>query len=212
VGLVEARRRTQGRTQQDGHAREVDNGARSRTPATDNEEPELEGVDTRREYLEPTLLRDPLTRLLSRAALADQLETELARAERGNYPVAVVALDLDYFKQVNDLYGHAVGDRVLVGVAELLSTGLRPGDLCSRFGGDEFVLAFVGANADLATQILTRIGVDVAALEFGPGHGPLSFSAGIAEFPRRSMTVPDLVEEADLALYSAKAGAGTESA
>lgn len=166
---------------------------------------ELRRVTARRDELERQILRDPLTRLLNQPALTAQLETELARARRGNYPVAAVALDLDFFKQINDLHGHAVGNGVLEQVAELLSAGIRPGDLCSRVGGDEFVLAFVDSDARLATQIVTRIGTAIAALEFGPGHGPLSFSAGIAEFPRHSAHLDELMEHADRALYKAKA-------
>jgi len=160
----------------------------------------------RQTVLEGLALRDPLTMLLNRRALSEQLAAELARAERGGYPVALVAVDVDHFKQVNDLHGHSAGDEVLRRVAERLTAGVRPGDLCARVGGDEFTLCLVDADAALAKEILARLAAAIASLEFAPGHEPLGFSAGIAEFPRHGEAPEELTSSADDALYRAKAG------
>jgi len=166
---------------------------------------ELRESRARESALESRALRDPLTGLMNRQAFGEQLETELARAERENRPVTVVMLDLDVFKQINDLYGHGVGDEVLRGIAERLASGVRPGDLCGRAGGDEFMLGLVGAASGTAEEILERLGTAVASMEFGPGAPSLSVSAGIAEYPRHALDRAELMERADAALYRAKA-------
>lgn len=162
-------------------------------------------VGTRDLELEREALRDPLTDLLNRRALAETLAVELARAERGRYPVTLVVLDIDFFKQVNDLCGHPVGDRVLQALAQRLASGIRPPDHCARVGGDEFMLVLVDADAELAREVMGRIESSVSALEFGPGHPALSFSAGIAEFPGHARRLSALMERADAALLRAKA-------
>ena len=167
---------------------------------------ELRRVTAQRDELERQAIRDPLSGLLNRRGLLEQLETELERAKRGNYPVTLVAVDLDFFKQVNDLYGHAVGDEVLEAAAQRLCSETRPGDLCSRLGGDEFVLGLVNADTRLTAKILGRMDAAIASIEFGPGLDALSFSAGISEFPRHSTDLHELMTLADAALYRAKAG------
>ncbi len=175
------------------------------TRPSESLERQLERVTADRDDLERLALRDPLTGLLNRRGLADSLSAELARAGREGYPVTLVALDIDFFKQVNDLYGHAAGDEVLERVAERLAAGIRPGDLCARLGGDEFMLAFPNADAARAAQVLSRIETAVAAIEFGRGEASLAFSGGIAEFPADSTGLADLMEHADAALFAAKA-------
>jgi len=155
--------------------------------------------------LEALALRDPLTGLLNRRAFAEQLETELGRAERGGFPIVLVALDIDVFKQINDLWGHAVGDDVLRAVAERLTSGLRPGDVSGRVGGDEFMLGLGDTDARRAEEILQRVVADIASIEFGRGHRALTISAGIAEVPRHALKLNELIECADRALYRAKA-------
>ena len=149
--------------------------------------------------------RDPLTDLLNRRALAETLAVELAQAERDGYPVSLVALDIDFFKQINDLCGHPVGDQVLQALAQRLASGIRPLDHCARLGGDEFMLVLVGAHAELAEEVMERIENSVSALEFGPGQPAVSFSAGIAEFPRHASQLSVLMARADAALLRAKA-------
>ncbi len=102
-------------------------------------------------------LEDPLTGLPNKRAFNDRLEAELGRAAREFYPVSVVAIDLDKFKQINDTWGHAVGDEALKKLARELQRQLRAGDLCGRLGGDEFMLALVRADAATAEHVLRRI-------------------------------------------------------
>jgi diguanylate cyclase (GGDEF)-like protein len=175
------------------------------TGAPEGNEGELARVSTLATDLARQALRDPLTDLLNRRALADRLAGELARAERDHYPVALAAVDIDFFKQTNDLGGHAVGDAVLRAMAERLLGGIRPGDHAGRVGGDELMLVLVDADAELATEVLGRIEHAVGALEFEPGHPAPSFSAGIAEFPRDATKMSELMERADEALFRAKA-------
>lgn len=165
----------------------------------------LRRSEARAAELEALALRDPLTGLLNRRAFSEQVEAELARARRSGYRVAFVALDIDVFKQINDLCGHAVGDQVLRAVAGRLTSGLRPGDLCCRLGGDEFVLALPSADVGLAEEIVNRLRESIASIEFGPGHQSLSISAGIAAAPSDGADLGELMEPADRALYRAKA-------
>ncbi len=168
-------------------------------------EEELERAGTHRAELERQAFRDPLTGLLNRRALADRLAAELARADRDHLSVTVAALDIDFFKQTNDLCGHAVGDEVLRAIAHRLAGGIRPADHAGRVGGDEFMLVLVDADAELAAEVLSRIETSIEALEFGPGRPALSISAGIAEFPRHATKLSELMELADTALFQAKA-------
>ena len=102
-------------------------------------------------------LKDPLTGLLNHRAFQERLAEELRRAERGGYPVSVVALDLDDFKAINGASGHAVGDEALRTVAAAMRDELRAGDVCGRVGGDEFMLALVDADVGTAELIVERI-------------------------------------------------------
>jgi diguanylate cyclase (GGDEF)-like protein len=148
---------------------------------------------------------DPLTGLANKRAFDDRLETELKRAAREYYPVALVALDLDRFKQLNDTWGHPVGDEALVRLAQHIEGELRAGDICGRVGGDEFVLALVRADAHSAERVLGRLQRALEEVTVGPAGERLAFSAGIAEFPRHATERDELVRCADTALYWGKA-------
>jgi diguanylate cyclase (GGDEF)-like protein len=155
--------------------------------------------------LEALALEDPLTGLPNKRAFNDRLAAELGRAAREYYPVSVVAMDLDKFKQINDTWGHAVGDEALIKLSRALQSTLRAGDLCGRLGGDEFMLALVRADAPTAEKVMQRIKEAVAPIEVGPDRVKLKFSAGIAEFPRHSTEMDQLINQADAALYWGKA-------
>src|SRR3954447_21335260 len=148
---------------------------------------------------------DSLTGLPNKRAFDDRLETELRRAAREYYPVALVALDLDRFKQINDSWGHAVGDEALVKLAQHIEAELRAGDICGRVGGDEFMLALVRADAHSAERVLGRLRRALENVTVGPAGERLAFSAGIAEFPRHASGQEQLLECADSALYWGKA-------
>ncbi|HEV7846541.1 MAG TPA: diguanylate cyclase [Thermoleophilaceae bacterium] len=148
---------------------------------------------------------DSLTGLPNKRAFDDRLDTELRRAAREYYPVALVALDLDRFKQINDTWGHAVGDEALVKLAQHIEAELRAGDICGRVGGDEFLLALVRADAHSAERVLGRLRRALDSVTVGPAGERLGFSAGIAEFPRHSAAKEALLRCADSALYWGKA-------
>ena len=159
--------------------------------------------------LEELALRDPLTGVLNHRAFQDALEIELRRARRESWPVAIVAVDVDGFRELNDRAGHAHGDALLVTIAHGLSENLRPGDLCGRIGCDEFMLALSRCDSEGAQEAISRLREGIEAQALAADIGIVSFSAGIAEFPRHSVGRAELMRFADGALYWAKsAGRG----
>lgn len=128
-------------------------------------------------------LADPLTGLLNHRASHERLDVELQRARRERYPIAVVVLDLDFFKGLNDSWSHEIGDRVLRGLAWRLVAHLRPGDICGRLGGDEFVIGLVKANAEEGEAVVERLHAELARLQVDAVHLPLTMNAGMAVFP-----------------------------
>jgi diguanylate cyclase (GGDEF)-like protein len=148
---------------------------------------------------------DPLTGLPNKRAFHDRLDAELRRAAREYYPVAVVVMDLDRFKQINDTWGHAVGDEALIKLSEHVQAELRAGDFAGRMGGDEFTLALVRADAHSAERVLVRLREALAKVTIGPAGERLYFSAGVSEFPRHARDRDDLLKCADTALYWGKA-------
>ena len=155
--------------------------------------------------LERLALYDPLTDLANRTLLADRIEQAVARAQRGAAPAAVMVLDLDGFKAVNDSFGHAVGDQLLVEVARRLRSVSRATDTVARLGGDEFALLVVDATEeqvlDVADRIMTALQVPVRA---GSQRCWISASIGV-RFSSAGHTAGVLLRDADTAMYVAKA-------
>jgi diguanylate cyclase (GGDEF)-like protein len=154
--------------------------------------------------VERQALVDGLTGLANRRATADALHAEAARAERLETPLSVVLADLDGFKEVNDLHGHAVGDAVLRVFADVLRETLRESDVAGRWGGEEFLLLLPGADEEGAAQLADRVRVALAARDI-PGVAGLRVTAsfGVAEYAGETNT-EQLVAAADGALYTAK--------
>ncbi|MDP8943290.1 MAG: diguanylate cyclase [Actinomycetota bacterium] len=169
---------------------------------------ELQGVQA---HLEGLALKDPLTGLLNHRAFQERVGQELRRAEREGYPVSVVALDVDNFKEINDRWGHAAGDEALRVLASSIGSELRPSDVCGRVGGDEFMLAIVRSRASEAEGVVERLRMKVASMQFGPAGQSLTISAGISEFPRHSLSQEELVHLADGAMYWAKSNGRNRS-
>ena len=157
---------------------------------------------------------DGLTGLANRSSLFDGLESAMEEAARRGRAVAVVFLDLDGFKDVNDTFGHAAGDAVLTQVGERLDAALRRGDLLARIGGDEFVAVLSDLDPDHSSRIAARVADGfVRALEqpltAGPVQVRLSGSVGVALSPQHALSADRLLAEADAAMYRAKReGAG----
>jgi len=155
-------------------------------------------------HLEALALKDPLTGLLNHRAYQERLLQELRRAEREGYAVSIVALDVDRFKQVNDRFGHAAGDEALRALTRAIRAELRPSDIAGRLGGDEFMLAIVRGDIDAAEIVVDRLRTRIAEMPLGPTGEPLTISAGIAGFPRHSLSQEELMHLADGAMYWAK--------
>jgi diguanylate cyclase (GGDEF)-like protein len=157
-----------------------------------------------RARIEGMALHDPLTGVLNHRGLHDALHATLDGARDRREKVAVVVLDIDHFEQLNDAAGHAAGDEALRIAARVLQGELRPGDVCGRIGGDEFLLALPDSDAWGAERVVERLRSAVSSAHREGGRKALTFSAGIAEFPRDARDQVGLMRLADGALYRAK--------
>jgi diguanylate cyclase (GGDEF)-like protein/PAS domain S-box-containing protein len=182
--------------------------------ATDMRQTEisLQEANQRLEALNQVLLRqaihDGLTGLFNRSYLDDSLPREIARCLRDGSSIALLILDVDHFKTINDTFGHDAGDQVLRSVAELVRGMVRAGDLPCRFGGDEIVAVMPGANEEEAILVAERIRERVGGEHFSSSAGEISVtvSIGVSVFPAHGDTAADLFRAADRALYEAKDG------
>jgi diguanylate cyclase (GGDEF)-like protein len=162
-----------------------------------------------RELLRSQAERDDLTGLLNRRAFHQQLEALLHEARRSSRPLAVVLIDIDHFKQVNDQHGHQTGDSALVAVADALGDSVRERDVVARLGGEEFALLLPDTEPDAGLAIAERARHRVASqtqLELR-----VTLSAGLATYPGDGADAGALLRAADAALYDAK-GAGRDRA
>ncbi len=154
---------------------------------------------------------DPLTDLPNRLLFQDRLQHAMARSARSGSPLAVVIIDLNKFKAINDEEGHRVGDQVLKAVAKRLRTGLRETDTVARIGGDEFAIVLpdltsIAAAVHIAEKLQNRVDTP---LRLDERHFDLHASFGIAIYPNDAIDAESLLQYADLAMYEAKsAGVG----
>jgi diguanylate cyclase (GGDEF)-like protein len=151
------------------------------------------------------MVRDSLTGLLNHTAIKDMLEGEVAWAVRQNKPMSFAMIDIDNFKQVNDNYGHPVGDRVIKSLARLLKQRLRTSDLVGRYGGEEFAIVLIDADSATAMKVLDKIRDDFSQLRHLADEKvfQVTFSCGVADvsmFPDATK----LSDAADRSLYKAK--------
>jgi len=156
--------------------------------------------------LEHLATHDPLTGVLNRRAVLDQLSRELSRAERcENTGVSIGFFDIDFFKQINDQYGHQAGDEVLKAIVELLLGKLRPYDTFGRLGGDEFLIIAPETHEENSENLFERLASAVAGLKIKTGAGEVSVTASIGVARAGKHTDLDhLLDEADAAMYQAK--------
>lgn len=174
--------------------------------ANDRLQGQLIEIGTLQSELRAQAIRDPLTNLFNRRYLDETLDRELARAAREHYPVCVIMLDLDHFKQVNDTYGHEAGDNVLKALADTLSAGNRRGDFACRFGGEEFVVVMPNIDIEVAYRRAEELRVTLNSLPIPYGQVCLNatISIGIASYPSNGEGRESLLRAADRALYAAK--------
>lgn len=157
--------------------------------------------------LEELATRDPLTGLLNRRQFSRVLEEELERARRYERPMALVWIDFDHFKEVNDSWGHAAGDAVLCSVSRTLQDSVRSVDAVGRFGGEEFVIVLPEMDVDEARDMAERLRQKVShkPIMLESGHSiPLTISMGVAVFPMHGHSLDSLCGMADKAMYQAK--------
>ncbi len=153
------------------------------------------------ERLQATALTDGLTGVANRRAFDDVLAKALAAASRSDAPVAVILIDLDHFKSLNDRFGHLAGDDVLRGVGAVLSQCIRQGDVVARYGGEEFALILPDTTAEQAVGTATRVR---DALRSVAAPVPVTASLGIAAMPAHGCAAAELLAAADAALYRSK--------
>lgn len=164
-------------------------------------------LTTAREALREQAIRDCLTGLFNRRYLEEALGRELRRAGHGDERLSILMLDLDHFKNLNDLHGHAAGDAVLKQVGMILDTHTRREDIVCRYGGEEFVLILPGAASSVASRRADELrqAIGRARLESqGEALGSITVSIGVAGFPEHGTTAEALLGAADQALYRAK--------
>ncbi len=154
-------------------------------------------------------LLDPLTGVSNRRGFTDEVGRMLARAGRNGSWTALILIDLDRFKAVNDGWGHPTGDRLLKALTDTMTEVIRAGDVLGRLGGDEFAVALAESRIDQALVLAERLRRAVAALKIESGKGEIGFtvSVGVASL-RGEQSLDTLMGEADAALYRAKATGG----
>ena len=149
---------------------------------------------------------DALTGLYNRRFMDEAIRRELARANREGYPISLLMLDIDHFKDFNDTHGHEAGDQVLVALGELLHSNIRESDTACRYGGEEFVVILPGADVQDALSRAETIREAFASARIVSGNLVLSatVSVGIAMYPSHCTSVDELLHTADAAMYMAK--------
>ena len=168
-------------------------------------------VEALRQSLDQSLelaVTDQLTGLFNRRYLSSQLDPLVQRAARGGEPVSLLVADIDYFKRINDAFGHDVGDEVLKEFAARLATNFRPVDIACRYGGEEFVVVMPGTRGDYACLVAERLRRHVAGAAFpirgGAERIDVTVSIGVSASVSGADTAEKLLKRADEALYRAK--------
>ncbi|MDF3126664.1 GGDEF domain-containing protein [Rheinheimera sp. 1928-s] len=167
----------------------------------------LADIEQLKNRISEQAIRDPLTNLFNRRFLNEFMERELALARRNQKPLAVVMLDLDHFKQLNDQFGHQTGDTVIEMVAKHLLRQSRRTDILFRYGGEEFLVILPNTTSSQARHLAENWRVHVEQAQIFAKHQAvnITLSAGVACYPEHGTTAFNLIQAADEALYQAKA-------
>jgi diguanylate cyclase (GGDEF)-like protein/PAS domain S-box-containing protein len=183
--------------------KEVENDLRH---AMDRLQSQLIEIGLLQNKLREQAIRDALTNLFNRRYLDETLERELARAAREGYALCIVMMDIDHFKNVNDVYGHEAGDIVLKKLSTLVTEQSRQGDFVCRYGGEECVLVMPNISINVVKERARSLLGSISSLfvPFGQFNLTITVSMGISWFPAHGETRIDLMRAADKALYIAK--------
>ena len=146
---------------------------------------------------------DPLTSALNRRGFEKAYEREMARARRSGSPLALVMIDLDDFKRLNDRYGHLVGDKALLHLVNVLQDSMRPSDALCRFGGEEFILMLPDTGVDDACKAVRRFLAEFSSRPIPGVNQSMSFSAGVVSHDYFE-SLDEAIKRADNATYAAK--------
>lgn len=156
------------------------------------------------QLLEELASIDPLTGASNRRHFLEQAKAEISRARRQGLPLSLIMLDIDFFKSINDRYGHEIGDHVLVALAAAIHASLRGGDIFARMGGEEFIVMLPGQGLQEAMQMAERLRLLIAQNEVPGCPARITVSAGLAGLENASEDIVDLLRRADQGLYRAK--------
>lgn len=165
------------------------------------------GLTKRFRLLTEMIRQDSLTHVLNHSAFKSRLDTEIIRAQRStNMNITLVMIDIDFFKEINDIYGHPIGDKVIKGIAKYLKKRLRRPDLIGRYGGEEFAIALLDTSSSIGIEVANEIKTAISELSFDSHKGNFSctVSIGIAALPEHAYDLTSLIDKADKALYHAK--------
>ncbi|MGD8403251.1 MAG: diguanylate cyclase [Anaerolineales bacterium] len=167
---------------------------------------QIERIEMLQEQLQELAVRDPLTELYNRRYLQESLEIEFAHPERSSLPTAILMMDSDHLKEINDKYGHKAGDDFLVHISKTIRKSVRTGDIACRYGGDEFVVVLSNVTKETALSRAEKLRKKIASHSIVHRNEKvtISVSIGIAMFPEHGSVGEILLQKADQALYEAK--------
>jgi len=160
-----------------------------------------------RDSLRMRALHDPLTGLYNRLYLNESLNKDIQRAKRQNITLAIIMMDVDHFKEVNDTFGHEAGDFVLKEVSNLILKNTRKSDIVCRYGGEEFLLMYYDVSQDSALKAIEQLRVDISKMNLTLGTQSIrtiTASFGLSIYPTHGETSSELISAADKALYQSK--------
>jgi len=162
----------------------------------------LKNLEFQKAELQKMVMFDGLTKLYNHKFIFEMLSKEIKEAKRYERPLSVIMFDLDFFKKVNDTYGHTVGDEVLVKVGETLLTAVRDSDSAGRYGGEEFLLVLPTTDLPSALIVSEKIRSDIAALTFSHSDLKITISGGVVQYTGQETL--KFIDQADQLLYKAK--------
>ncbi|MCA9749821.1 MAG: bifunctional diguanylate cyclase/phosphodiesterase, partial [Romboutsia sp.] len=153
---------------------------------------------------------DNLTKLANRLSLFDKLSDLIKLSRRNNYNFAILFIDVDKFKEINDLYGHAIGDHILLECADRLARAVRATDIIARLGGDEFVIILTNLSQETDVERVSETLIESFSEAFivDENHHYLGISIGITLYPKDAIEADELINKADYAMYFAKQQGG----